>query len=759
MELDDLLENRENIDLMMDEPIKLIDKAKFIISHVFYFIRKFYDSKLINVDPKDFTEYLKSFKNKFKPQIISNKFSFDFLNKSYNDKFQESDSVDINNNSISKISNEENFYDLLYKKLINIINETDYSSEEKHIINSYMSIRNCLIFLEYLYVFLKQNPNEIFHYIIKIDISLLLDIPQKTSKRLINSNEFFYLNLIELKSLFPEIDYTPSSFIKNFESTLCNKYSRNVDSLKNKKLNNLKTQLVELCKVLPKYKTNNSQKFSSLFDYIYGIVKNLKLDLNNLTRNYNYNDLIKKYILEANKYEYKSLEQILEENDENEDIKGNINYLYLIALNNFGQLIKNNSDKINKDNNIESNEIQVNENKKICPENKKNISNISCEDNKVKDNSIKEINNNINIDINKNKKDFIIQIEELKADIKIIEDKDISELKMEEIIEEKNKYIDYMNRNFLYNLVLDLEEKNIYDILLFLDINEKTESLNSRNLDYIYKEHKNNFISSVKNLNPIDYHYFYDLISDVNFYNEIIDILTSKPIKLYLNNYRYYEEINEKNKEKNINIYDFEFVSNEEEFVENFSKEYSKLMNYLKDSCFFMNLFRLKFLPFGVRALVNYNLKIIFNPLYYEFNENINENNKKIVFRAALKIIIVHEMVHILKYLKNDANFNEMPGTPRNREAGKMLINFLFGKPVIKRINLEEAKKINDINYWDNIDKLKSIFQEEEDELSEIVKSERKISDHVDLYFTGEEIEDNDIKVDNIYNDIGIDID
>ena len=205
-------------------------------------------------------------------------------------------------------------------------------------------------------------------------------------------------------------------------------------------------------------------------------------------------------------------------------------------------------------------------------------------------------------------------------------------------------------------------------------------------------------------------------------------------------------------------LYDFKFVSNGEEFVENFTNEYSKLMNYLNDSCFFMNLFRLKFLPFGVRALVNYNLKIIFNPLYYEFNENINENNKKIVFRAALKIIIVHEMVHILKYLKNDANFNEMPGTPRDREAGKMLINYLFGKPVIKRINLEEAKKINDIKYWDDIEKLKTIFQEE-DELSEIVKAKRKISDHVDLYFTGEEIEDNYIKVDNIYNDIGIDID
>ena len=117
MEFDEAIEKGENIDLIMDEPIKPIDKAKFIISHVYFFIRKFYDSILITEDPKDYIDHLNSFKNKFKPKIISNKFSFDFLNKSYNDKSQESDSVDINNNSTSKISNEEKFYDLLYKKL------------------------------------------------------------------------------------------------------------------------------------------------------------------------------------------------------------------------------------------------------------------------------------------------------------------------------------------------------------------------------------------------------------------------------------------------------------------------------------------------------------------------------------------------------------------------------------------------------------------------------------------------------------------
>ena len=132
--------------------------------------------------------------------------------------------------------------------------------------------------------------------------------------------------------------------------------------------------------------------------------------------------------------------------------------------------------------------------------------------------------------------------------------------------------------------------------------------------------------------------------------------------------------------------------------MENFSKEYNKLMENLKNIIFFINLFRLKYLPFGIKAFVNYNLKIVINSLYYKFSENIDENNKIIIFKAALKILIIHEIMHILKFLKNEVNFNQMPKTPREREAGKMLINYLFDIPTIKSINLEEANKINDIN-------------------------------------------------------------
>ena len=61
MKKDLLLEN-ENIDLIMDEPKNPIDKAKFIISNVYYYIRTFYNGIFVDSLSNDFQEYLNSFK-------------------------------------------------------------------------------------------------------------------------------------------------------------------------------------------------------------------------------------------------------------------------------------------------------------------------------------------------------------------------------------------------------------------------------------------------------------------------------------------------------------------------------------------------------------------------------------------------------------------------------------------------------------------------------------------------------------------------
>ena len=687
-----------------------------------------------------------SFKNKLDKKNITNKFSFNLLNKFiYDNNFE--------NISDVKKTNEDIFYDLLYKKLINIIHEEKKTEKGKDIIESFISLRNCFIFLEYLYLLIQQYPEKINHYIIKIDISLLLDIPQKISKRLINSDEFFYLNLIELKGLFPKIEYTPSEFINRFENSLYNKYNIYIEELKSKKLMTLEDELSNLVSILSQF---NDIKSSYLNDYLFRKKKNLSDDLKK--RHKNYDELIEKYISATKDCENKKLEQIINEIDEQEGIIPSFNYLYLIALNIYKQIQNTKKDENNNEILNEENSSGVNENK--IDEGEKLINLKDKFENIIKKNTIK-VDEKVKYEL-QNKKEIIIKNEELRAEFNdVIPEKNLSELKIEEIKKDKDIYVENIKKNFTYDKVLNFEESDIYNFLFVLEINRKIIKENIGdigNLDYKYIEFKNKFISSINNLNSVNYNYFYDLISDKSFHDEIIDILKSQPIKDYLNGYRYFEEIKEDDKNKNTKECEFKFVKKGEVYTENFTEEYNKLIKYLENDIFYINLFRLKYLPFGIKAFVNYTLKIFINSLYYEFNKNIDENNKKIIFKAALKILIIHEIMHILKFLKKNVNFNEMPQTPRKREAGKMLINYLFGRPTIKSINLEEAEKINDLNTWNDINLLRNIFPTEK-EILEKKESYNKKIDHIDLYFTEEDIDEENYKKEEEVQDIGIDID
>ena len=746
--------NLKNVEPILYEVNKPIDQAKFIISNVYYYLQNFYVDKYISDNTKKFPAYLDEFKNVFKKKIINDNFSFDLLNRYISNKYTD-------NISTENKTNEVIFYDLMYKKLINIILEQNKPKLGNKIIESFISLRNCFIFLEYLYLLLKQYPEKIHHYIIKIDISLLLNIPQKLSKRMINSYEFFYLNLIELKGLFPKIEYTPSDFINYLDEAFIKKYKNHIDKLKSKKVSSVKYQLSELIQTLANV---GDDKTILLLEDLCEIQKNIK-DLEN--ENIKPDVIIKKYIsdklINLKECDNKTFEQIINEIDCEKGIIPSFNYLYLIALNNFNQIKATNNNNIK---NVYSNEDNGKNKDKINKEEK--INNIKNKEEIIIKNDINLIENEKVYDEFKNEKvndelktekEKIIENEELRLKINdIIEDKYISELKAEEIKKDEDIYIENIKKNFTYDKVLNLNRNNIYEILFFLEIYNEDEEKIIDNIDYIYLELKNKFISSIKNLNSIDYNYFYDLISDKNFHDEIIAILKSEPVVKYINENRYFEEIKKNDKNKSPKEYKFEFVPKGAEYTENFSEEYNKLMKRLEDGIFFTNLFRLKYLPLGIKALVNYNLKIFINSLYYEFNKDIDENNKKIILRAALKIIIIHEIMHIFKFLKNDVNFNKMPGTPRQREGGKMLINYLFGQPVIKSINLEEAKKINDINTWNDIKLLRNIFPIEK-ELVEKRESYTQKIDHVDLYFTEEDIEDEMDEKEEEYQDIGIDID
>ena len=730
----------ENVDLIMDEVEKPIDKALFIISNVYYCIRNFYSDKHIESISQQFPEYLELFKKKCCKKTITNNFTFNLLDKFSSDNPLDS-ILEINTNDNSKeVKANEIYYDLLYKKLINIINEeNDYNQEEY--IESTISLRNCFIFLEYLYLFLKDNPDKISSYIIKIDISLLLDILQRISRRLINSNEFFYLNLIELKGAFAEIKYSPSSFIMKIDQIFRFKYLESLNPIKRKKLFSLEKQLSYLLKTLNKLNNNES---SILYDYLSEKLKNLSNDLKSLSLNFD--EMIDKYISNTKKCEKKNLNQILYEIQKNNDVQLNFDYLYLIALNKYKDLLENNENKnfqIENDNkNI--NAVVINETK----------SNVEKDFGGIKEND--DIVEQQVYDIINDEKKALIEKEELILEIKPITP-NILGLIYEEIHKYEDKYSEFIETNFIEDRVLKLDNDNIYNILIFNENYQQMEGSNIVNRDNIFIKQKNNLVSSIEDLNPMDYKQFYDIISSPKFHDEIITILKSKPIVEYLTKNRNFEEVKENDLNKEKKKYEFSFPKEGEPYVENFSKEYQKLMEKLSDSLFFINLFRLKYLPFGVKAFVNYNLKIIVNSLYYKFNKHIKENNKIFIFKAALKILIIHEIMHILKYLKNEVNFNDMPKTPREREAGKMLINYLFGIPTIKSINLDEAKKINDIKNWNDINLLKKIFINENQPIEN--KSFVKKVDCLDLYFTEDDNEDESIKKVKIYEDIGIDID
>ena len=316
-------------------------------------------------------------------------------------------------------------------------------------------------------------------------------------------------------------------------------------------------------------------------------------------------------------------------------------FQFLISLNNYNQLLDKIYDEIipNQINKNESNIISFKEDDTKKEE-------IICDiNNKIIE---KEYNNS-----NKNKEDIILYenlknkfrrimiIEELIIKIKKIEEKEFIP-NLEEIDEEeKDKFQNYINKEFLYNKIFKINKDNIYEVLCFLMSLE--EETNFRNIDNIYIEYKNNFVEKVKYIYKLDYNYFYDLIMDKQFYDDIINILNSKSIKYYLTSNRFYDEMDiilNKNRYEG------------QEYIENLSEEYNKFMKEMENPIFFMNLFRLKYLPYKIRGITNSNLKIIVNSLYYEFNKNINDNNKRIILSAALKIIIVHEVMDILKYLK-----------------------------------------------------------------------------------------------------------
>ena len=339
----------------------------------------------------------------------------------------------------------------------------------------------------------------------------------------------------------------------------------------------------------------------------------------------------------------------------------------------------------------------------------------------------KEINiNNIDSFINRNNK-YLDRFLKEKINCSKILKTIYSSLKTDK----KERKEDKENDEDIEEIKLNEESLEIKRILFELtDINEMICYLSIKGL-YInilknYKEkYEPIFVSKTKEEDLTDD--LKSIIQSDEFKDMLKNILESKVIQDYLNKKRRFSDVTNKELKE---FYEFSFIdeikpkddssNNSKDDLYDLKKEFNTFMEYYKNKKWFEKIIIFKYLPNGFRAFVNQTMLIAVNPLFIK-QSNLLKNNfdkkRKILF-SYLIILFILEIIHILKFMKKKRfkELNELPLTPKNKERGKILINYLFGKPVIKKINEEQAEKILDINNWNNLDNLKNIFSAENEE-------------------------------------------
>ena len=107
-------------------------------------------------------------------------------------------------------------------------------------------------------------------------------------------------------------------------------------------------------------------------------------------------------------------------------------------------------------------------------------------------------------------------------------------------------------------------------------------------------------------------------------------------------------------------------------------------MTYYDKKNRFKNIIKYKYLPNGIRGFVNQTMIIAINPLFIKkSNLLLSEKDKKIknkILSSYLVIILIHEIVHLLKFLKKEKfeKMEDLTSTPKGKEDGEMFINYLF---------------------------------------------------------------------------------
>ena len=264
-----------------------------------------------------------------------------------------------------------------------------------------------------------------------------------------------------------------------------------------------------------------------------------------------------------------------------------------------------------------------------------------------------------------------------------------------------------MKNNLFYSEILKVDINNIDDCIYLLYFNSNLK----KDIPFYDIDKEFKLLLSRKEINDFSDN-LRKIVEDESFIQDLKKILNQKSVKDYFEKERKFTNEEEDN-------YEMEFI--EEEKVkdeDDFLKDgFDRLMSLIDgDKYFFSKLFIFKYLPKYRRAFVDQNKRIVINPIYFELSESLDDKKRNEIFRAYLFIIILHEIAHLVKFMKEKRiPYSNIPQTPKKKERGKMFINYLFNAPMIFSINYKQASTINIPENWNKKELLSNIFKEQKE--------------------------------------------
>ena len=296
-------------------------------------------------------------------------------------------------------------------------------------------------------------------------------------------------------------------------------------------------------------------------------------------------------------------------------------------------------------------------------------------------------------------------------------DKNYKEGKENELYKEKKQQI---KNHLFYSELFKIDLNNINDCIYLLHFQEnlyKESEFYDTDEEFkklISRRETNDFTENLKKI-----------IEDESFIKDLKEILNQEFVKDYFEKARKF--LNEEDEDN----YDISFIEKEkvikgqDDFLKDGYDRFKSFINTKND--FFSKLFIFKYLPKYRRAFVDPNMRIIINPIYFELSESLDEEKRDEIFRAYLLIIILHEIIHLVKFMNEKSiSYKNILQTPKRKEGDKMFINYLFKTPMIYSINCKQASIINKPENWNKPELLSDIFKEQKEWFENNIKNKKE---------------------------------